>query len=127
MTIYSDLHNRTVLITGGATGIGAAMVRAFHDQGARVCFCDVNTKAGTKLARSLGAKVSFAPVDLLVERQVVRWIKAIARQRERIDVLVNNAASDPRIALDKTSAAAWDRLFARNLRAFFLACREAVP
>src|SRR3989442_1363191 len=54
MTTYWDLNNKTVLVTGGATGIGAAMVRAFHRQGARVFFCDVNLRKGTQLARALG-------------------------------------------------------------------------
>ena len=60
------------------------------------------------------------------ERQVCRWIGDIGRQYGRIDVLVNNAASDPRISLEKTTATAWDNLFARNLRAYFLTARESV-
>ena len=127
MTTYWDLNNKTVLVTGGATGIGAAMVRAFHRQGARVFFCDVNLRKGTQLARALGQQTIFSPVDLLVERQVARWITGIGNQRHGIDVLVNNAAADPRISLRETSTRDWDRLFARNLRAFFFTCRQAVP
>ncbi len=127
MTTYPDLRGKTVLVTGGASGIGAALVRAFCRQTARVFFCDVDAGQGERLARELGGEPVFARVDLLIERQVVRWIKDIGKSRKRIDVLVNNAASDPRIPLHETSTEDWDRLFARNLRAYFLTAREAVP
>ena len=127
MTTYADLKEKTVLITGGASGIGASMVRAFHRQGALVHFCDVDVQSGTQLAGELNGGATFHAVDLLKETQIKRWIKAVTRQTRTISVLVNNAAADPRIALDKTSTADWDRLFARNLRAYFLTCRTAVP
>lgn len=127
MTTYSDLQQKTVLITGGAAGIGASMVRAFHEQGAQVFFCDLDVKAGEKLARECGDGVTFHAVDLIEETQITRWIQAVARQTRTISVLVNNAAADPRIPLGKTSTAAWDQLFARNLRAYFLTCRSSVP
>jgi NAD(P)-dependent dehydrogenase (short-subunit alcohol dehydrogenase family) len=57
----------------------------------------------------------------------VRWIKRIARSGAPIQALINNAARDPRIALDSMSAHDWDDLFATNLRSYFLAAREAVP
>jgi NAD(P)-dependent dehydrogenase (short-subunit alcohol dehydrogenase family) len=121
-----ELKDRNVLITGGANGIGAAIVRAFHEQGARVFFCDLDVKAGRALAEELGAEVFFTKVDLLKEKEVCRWISQIGARWKQIHALINNAASDPRIPLEKTSVADWDRLFARNLRAYFLTCREAV-
>ncbi len=127
MTTYADLKEKVVLITGGASGIGASMVRAFHGQGAQVFFCDREVKAGERLAREFDAGVSFHKVDLLEEKQISRWIKTVTRQIRTISVLVNNAAADPRIALGETSTADWDGLFARNLRAYFLTCRTAVP
>ncbi len=127
MTTYSDLKDKAVLITGGAAGIGASMVRAFYRQGAQVFFCDVDASAGQQLTREFSGGVTFQAVDLLKEAQITRWIKAVTRQAGTISVLVNNAAADPRIPLEKTSTAEWDRLFARNLRAYFLTCRAAVP
>ncbi|MBM3838996.1 MAG: SDR family NAD(P)-dependent oxidoreductase, partial [Verrucomicrobia bacterium] len=53
MISYPDLKNQNVLVTGGANGIGAAMVRAFHQQGSRVFFCDLDARAGRALERSL--------------------------------------------------------------------------
>ena len=125
---YPDLADRIVLVTGGAQGIGAAIVRAFHDQGARVFFCDTDLRAGRQLVRGLGARAVFAQVDLRRETELVRWIRGIAgagAQGRTIHALINNAARDPRIALEKTSTDAWDDLFATNLRAYFLTSREA--
>lgn len=122
-----DLQGKTVLVTGGANGIGAAMVRAFSAQGAVVAFCDKDTKAGRALAMELGPPAVFTRVDLAQERQIQSWIKRTAKTRKTIDVLVNNAAKDPRIPLRELTARRWDELFAGNLRACFLAAREAVP
>ena len=127
MTTYSDLKGKTVLVTGAAAGIGAAMARAFREQQARVFLCDVDAQGGQRLAREVGGDTFFARVDLLVERQIIRWIRHIGKAAGRIDVLVNNAARDPRRSLSETSLEDWDELFARNLRAYFLTAREAAP
>lgn len=127
MAIYPELDERVVLLTGGANGIGESTVRAFHAQGATVCFCDIDEDAGKKLAAQLGPSCRFSKVDLRKEAQVKRWINSVVKQHGRIDVLVNNAASDPRIPLEQCTAAQWDDLFARNLRAMFLTAREASP
>ncbi len=126
MAHFPEFQNQNVLVTGGANGIGAAIVRAFHEQGARVFFCDTDVKSGRALADGLGGEVFFQKVDLLKEREISRWIGQIGSHGKRIHVLVNNAAADPRMALEKTSVADWDRLFARNLRAYFLTSRETV-
>ena len=123
MAVYPDLRNKTVLITGGANGIGAAMVRSFNVQKANVVFCDIDRNGGKKLVRELGGSVDFHFVDLAREPEVRKWISKVGKSG--IDVLINNAASDPRISLEQTSARRWDELFARNLRACFLTCREA--
>jgi len=124
--IFPDLKDRNVLITGGANGIGAAMVRAFHQQEARVFFCDTDVSAGERLTKQLGSSVQFKPVNLIKENEIALWIDQIGKNRKRIDVLVNNAAADPRMALAKMTGADWDQLFARNLRAYFFTCRETV-
>ena len=124
MPKYPELAERVVLVTGGANGIGAAMVRAFAAAKSRVFFCDVDAKAGRALSRAL-SDATFASVDLTVERDVCRWVSDVASRHSKIHVLVNNAASDPRIPLQKTTAKDWDELFARNLRSYFLTVREA--
>lgn len=127
MFTYGDLRDQSIIITGGANGIGEAMARAFVAQGARVFFCDVDVRAGEALARELGRMVEFARVDLRREAEVRRWVKRIVKTAGKVGVLINNAARDPRMALDKVSVEDWDDLFATNLRAYFLMAREVAP
>ncbi len=124
--VIAELKDKNIIITGGANGIGEAMVRAFHAQGARVFFCDVDAHAGCVLAKKLGTGIAFQQVDLTEEREVTQWLDAIGRQQRGVRALINNAARDPRIPLTTTTAADWDALFATNLRAYFLTSREAV-
>ena len=125
MAVYDELAGRLVLITGGANGIGRAMVEAFHVQEAVVCFCDLDEKAGARLAKRLGDRAEFAKVNLTSEAEIKRWMARVAKRHGDIHVLINNAAYDPRIALEDVTTKAWDDLFAINIRAYFLACREA--
>lgn len=121
-----ELAGRNIIVTGGAAGIGAAVVRAFCAQGARVFFCDRNAPAGRRLARELRGQAEFQQVDLTRERAIVAWIQAIGRRHKAVHALVNNAARDPRIPLARVAARDWDQLFATNLRAYFLTAREVV-
>ena len=125
MATYAELAGRTVLITGGANGIGQAMVEAFHVQGATVSFCDMDEAGGKRLAKRLAKRVEFTKVNLSREVEIKRWIAKVAKRHSSIDVLINNAARDPRIKFEDVSAKDWDDLFAGNLRGYFLTCREA--
>jgi NAD(P)-dependent dehydrogenase (short-subunit alcohol dehydrogenase family) len=127
MAQFPELSNKAIVITGGANGIGAATVRSFHEQGARVFFCDKDAARGVQLAKELGTNVSFQQVDLMNENEIVSWTTAIKRETKTIHALVNNAAWDPRIPFLETSAQQWDDLFALNLRAYFLMARECMP
>src|SRR5262245_35709350 len=127
MAKFPEFKDRNVLLTGGANGIGAVIVRAFHAQGARVFFCDVDARAGKALAKELGEGAFFSKLDLRREREICRWIEQVGTRYQRIHVLINNAAADPRIGLEDTTAEQWDELFARNLRAYFLTSRQCVP
>ena len=127
MAVYDELAGRLVLITGGANGIGRAMVEAFHVQEAMVCFCDLDEKAGARLSKRLGDRAEFAKVNLTSEAEIKRWVARMAKRHGDIHVLINNAARDPRIALEDVTAKVWDDLIAGNIRAYFIACREASP
>ena len=124
---YPDLKNQSVLITGGATGIGEALVRAFAGQGARVFFCDIQEEAGQELASDLGEQAHFARVDLTEEEQVVDWIQGIADEEGAIRVLLNNAAQDSRVPLHETTMDRWDHLTRINLRSAYLCIQQAAP
>ncbi|EDY21349.1 short-chain dehydrogenase/reductase SDR [Chthoniobacter flavus Ellin428] len=127
MSSYADFRHRNIVVTGGANGIGGAIVRAFHAQEATVHFCDTDDDAGKSLARELGERAFFTQVDLTREAQIVRWVKSITKGGGLIQALVNNAARDPRMALESMSVRDWDDLFATNLRAYFLMAREVAP
>ena len=127
MASFDELAGRVVLISGGANGIGRSMVEAFHAHGSLVCFCDLDQKAGLRLAKRLGDRAEFAKVNLCREADISRWIGRLAKKYRAIHVLINNAARDPRIILEDVTAKAWDDLFAANTRAQFLMCREASP
>lgn len=123
---FPELKDQLVIVTGGANGIGAAIVHAFHEQGAMVNFCDVDDTAGRALAKKLGARTKFHRVDLTQERQIRHWIQAVRKAGTPLRALINNAARDPRRSLSATSVADWDTLHALNLRAYFLMCRESL-
>ncbi|MCL4108120.1 UNVERIFIED_CONTAM: hypothetical protein GTU68_055820 [Idotea baltica] len=103
------------------------MVRAFADQGATVHFCDIDAERGEKLAAEIPSAI-FTKVDLRQETEVVAWLSAItAEHGGNIKALVNNAACDPRIPLADLTMEKWDNLFATNLRAMAITCRELAP
>jgi NAD(P)-dependent dehydrogenase (short-subunit alcohol dehydrogenase family) len=126
MPTYADLKGKVILLTGGGNGIGKETVRAFSNQGATVFFCDRDENAGAAVARSL-PNTEFARVDLRKEQEVVRWITTASKETGNIDVLVNNAAIDPRIPLEELTSDRLEELFQINLKALFITSRECVP
>ena len=126
MATYEDLAEKVVVITGGANGIGESMVRQFVSQGARVHFCDIDSQKGKTLAAELGSQVVFRKVDLTREKEVRTWIDRIGKADSNIDVLINNAARDPRIELDQLTMKQWDEIIALNLRSFVLTIQQSV-
>jgi len=127
--IYPDLEGRTVLVTGGATGIGAAIVTAFARQGCRVGFLDFDEDGAraTLAAQPEGAEVAFEPCDL---RDIEALKACVARVRERfgrITVLVNNAARDDRHGWQDVTSEYWDERIATNLKHQFFASQAVAP
>jgi D-xylose 1-dehydrogenase len=130
-TIYSGLAGRVVLITGGASGIGAAFVRAFAAQEARVAFLDIDIEAGAALVRDVasesGAAPLFVPCDLLDIEALRRAIADIHGTLGNAAVLVNNAANDQRQVLSEVTPAEFDWTMAVNLKHVFFAAQAVVP
>ena len=118
---YPSLKDRPVLVTGGATGIGADIVTAFAGQGARVGFLDIQEHEGETLANATGATFARADVTDIAALQVA--IAAIARQIGPIRVLVNNAANDKREDVAHVSQDDWDLSQNINLRPQFFAAQ----
>lgn len=124
---FPELKDQIVIVTGGANGIGSAIVRAFHAQGAVVHFCDIDERAGKALAQNLDGRARFRRLDLAKEQPIRKWIQEIQTPNTLLRALINNAASDPRKPITETSVTDWDTLQALNLRAYFLMCRESLP
>ncbi len=125
--VFPDLKGAHVVITGGGQGIGEALVRAFDAQGAMVHFCDIDSERGEKVAGSTD-NAKFTRVDLREEKEVVQWLETLSSQHSgEIKVLINNAACDPRIPLAELTMEKWDNLFAVNIRAMAITCRELAP
>ncbi|MGY6708039.1 MAG: SDR family NAD(P)-dependent oxidoreductase [Rhizobiaceae bacterium] len=121
--IYPDLKDASVLVTGGATGIGAALVEGFVRQGARVAFVDIARSEGAALAGRLEAEAAHAPLFVEADLADVTALEAAVARAQGdhgpIDVLVNNAARDDRNAVGGYAAAQWDANHAVNLRPHF--------
>ena len=130
--VYPSLAGRVVFVSGGASGIGADIVRAFARNRARVAFIDVQREAGAALASELAAE-GEAPLFLFLEADVTEipaLQAAIAQTRERlgpIGVLVNNAANDQRHRFAEVSVEFWDQSQNVNLRHHFFAAQAVHP
>lgn len=124
---YPSLRDRRVLITGGATGIGATLVEAFAAQGARVGFIDIAREAGEALAAKLPGS-AFVAADLT---DIAALRSAIDQLRETLggpfSVLLNNAANDKRHALETVTPEFWDAAMAVNIRHQFFAAQALAP
>lgn len=128
--LYPSLKNAVVYITGGASGIGRDMVRAFAAQGGHVGFVDIADAQGRALAGELtaeGAKVHFEPCDL----RDIDALKAAFANLKRVlgpaGVLVNNAARDDRHGWEDVTPEYYDERIATNLRHMFFAIQTVAP
>jgi D-xylose 1-dehydrogenase len=130
-TIYAGLADRAVLITGGASGIGAAFVRAFAAQRARVAFLDIDTEAGNALVQEISASGDaaplFIPCDLLDLGALQAALTEIHATFGDTAVLVNNAANDQRQVFTEVSGEEFDWMMAVNLKHVFFAAQAVVP
>ena len=130
-TSYAGLADRTVLITGGASGIGAAFVRAFAGQGARVAFFDIDGDAGEALVREVAGASGPAPLfvhcDLLDIDALRAAITKVHAALGDAAVLVNNAANDQRHVLSEVTPEEFDWTIGVNLKHVFFAAQAVVP
>ena len=105
---YPSLRGKTVLVTGGASGIGAEIVKAFLDQGAKVGFVDIDRKASEALLAKLNGEHMFIQCDLRDINALKNAFSELAEKLGHADVLVNNAARDDRHDWRDVTAEYWD-------------------
>ncbi|QQR38538.1 SDR family NAD(P)-dependent oxidoreductase [Devosia rhizoryzae] len=127
---YPSLRDSAVVISGGATGIGEALVRSFAGQGARVGFVDIARDAGEALAAELtasGQTARFIACDVTDIAAYQDAIGTFAMAHGDATVLVNNAAHDQRHDWAEVTPNYWDAAMAVNLKHFFFAAQAVAP
>ena len=131
MAVYADLKDRPVFVSGGASGIGAAIVRAFAAQGSKVGFVDVDTSAGAELALRVAEETGNEPLFEGCDVTDIDGYQAALRRFASIGgglgVLVNNAARDLRVKTADVTPGKWYDLVDVNLTHQFFAAQAAHP
>jgi NAD(P)-dependent dehydrogenase (short-subunit alcohol dehydrogenase family) len=121
--IYPSLAGRTIVVTGGGSGIGADIVRGFARQKARVFFLDIAEKDSEALAAELGDTAEYLKCDLTNLDQLRQTLAGIEQKAGPVHALVNNAANDDRHSFDQVTPAYWEERMNRNLRHYFFAAQ----
>jgi D-xylose 1-dehydrogenase len=128
--VYSDLAGKVVLITGGASGIGEAIVRRFAEQKSIVVFFDIKAAEGAHLAHELsdrGLSAHFLNVDLTDIAALRAGVAEARKAHGSINVLINNAAHDERHPTEEMTPDYWDDRIAVNLKHQFFAAQAVLP
>ncbi len=120
-------RNKIVVITGGASGIGAAAARRFHAEGASVVLADLNDDAGAALAAELGNRARYKHTDVAEWEVVAALMQFAVDEFGGIDVLFNNAGIGCFGATPDLDVAEWKRVIAIDLDSVFYGCKAAIP
>ena len=118
------MDRRTIVITGGGRGIGAAITREFHGHGDRVV---IGSRVDTGLARELGDRVIFQPADVRDSEESRSLIDRAMKWSGQVDVLINNAGFSGWRSLAEIDEGFWNDMIDTNLKGTLFACQAAVP
>lgn len=127
---YPSLNGRRVIVSGGGSGIGEAMVEAFAGQGAAVAFVDIDAAASTQLVERLADTTTpplFTQCDITNCADYEDKIGQMIAQLRGCDILINNAASDDRHSIEDVTPDYWDERMAVNLKHQFFAAKAVFP
>lgn len=126
--IVLDFSNRTVIVTGGANGIGKGVALHYALKGANVVIADIDEKAGQKTVSLIveqGGKAIFVKTDVRQEADIINLMEVAYEMYGRIDILINNAGKGLFKSPYDLTIEEWDDLLNTNLRSVFLCSREA--
>ena len=130
-TTYPSLRNAVVLITGGASGIGAAMVESFALQGSRVAFLDLADESASRLVAGLSDRALYRPLYLHCDLIDIAALRSSILEAEKnlgpVRILVNNAANDDRHGFQEVTSEYWDERMNVNLRHHFFSIQAVAP
>jgi D-xylose 1-dehydrogenase len=129
--VYPSLKDRVVVITGGASGIGEAVVEAFAKQHAQVVFLDIQDDAAARLIERLRGVGGTVPIyrhcDLTDMEALQKTAEELLTLHPEIHVLVNNAGNDMRHTVEEVTWSLWDELMAVNLKQQFFMAQAMIP
>jgi len=125
--VYPSLADKTVVVTGGGSGIGAEIVAGFVRQKSRVFFLDIAEQASRSLVDRLDGAAEYLHCDLTDLDALHATLARIESQAGPVHALVNNAANDDRHALEDITPAYWEERLAVNLRHHFFAAQAVIP
>jgi NAD(P)-dependent dehydrogenase (short-subunit alcohol dehydrogenase family) len=125
----TELDGRVTLVTGAASGLGAATARVLAASGATVMIADIAEQAAKDVAADIarkGGRASVLVTDLTDADDIQEAVRAVSEEHGRLDVLVNNAGIDKTVSVEGLTVADWDRIMNVNLRAAFIASKHAL-
>lgn len=117
----SELKDARVYVTGGAKGIGRSIVKSFIDEGCKVTFCDIDSKAGAATAQATGSQ--FHPLDVTDTDALERSLKMAIEQRGGIDIIINNVGTADFKSLPETSLTDFERTLNINMRPVYVTAK----
>ena len=121
------LADKVAIISGAASGMGAATARMFAREGAKVVIADVLEHEGRQVANAIGGSARFEPLDVTQEEGWAAVVAATTRHFGKLDVLVNNAGISGSAEQDFYSTEAWHRIIAVNATGVFFGIKYAIP
>ncbi|HLU02680.1 MAG TPA: SDR family oxidoreductase [Advenella sp.] len=126
---YENLSGRVVLVTGGGSGLGAAICETLAREGAQVAVADINRTAAEKIAKQIafcGHTAEAYTMDVSDERAISKVFDTIANRFGHLDAIINNAGIDVTAGIRQMASADWHRVVATNLTGPFLVAKQGL-